>query len=697
MGVVHEAHSLSAGRRVAVKVLHRELASDMGIVGRFVQERQILERVEHDNVVRVEDLVVDLGQVGIVMEHVQGQDLKQLLAARSLEPAEALTLATQLAAGLQAIHGDGIVHRDLKPGNILVATGLGSAPVPKITDFGISHLVDRDQVVKSFAGTPSYMAPEAMVEGTVVGPTFDIYTLGLIVYELLVGERPFLVEGSMAAMLAHRDASPPSIGGVPAELASLVDRMLDKRPEGRPGAAEVVTALSGVASELDPDQRPHRVEPAARPPVRPSSPDRAERGVDSAGASETAAPNDEVATPPEPPRPPASSPDGVEPPAAPAAADANELVLRRMVHGSERPVTEFVALARRAELSRAGVPEAEHLRLSEPPRRGSTFAALAREEASRRRQEGEPARPAFDITAARSKDRSEPSSASAVPSAGLADGTRDGADRMPSEPAASSAAADPVGRGDGTEPVTVDRSGPPDDEPGAAPGGAGGSPEPGSPRETGESPTSAGTRAAGRARSGSAWSWRPDIEGRQLVLTAAAAVVALVVLGVMVIGGGDDDEWSGIELLATDVETRSTPVAGLPTGGSDGSSIASDEVGGSESNRSANEPGGRASYSEGFGSPVPSVRPSLPASATGPVVPEVVGLPAAAAEAALAELDDEHDLDLVVVLADGLIDRTFAGRVTRAQPAPGTTLSPGDVITLWVAAAPPGPDRSGGG
>ncbi|MEM7276297.1 MAG: serine/threonine-protein kinase, partial [Actinomycetota bacterium] len=161
MGVVHEA-TTREGQSLAVKILRPELSSDTKTVSRFIQERQIFSRVEHPNVVRVHDLVAEGDRLGIVMERVSGGDLRQRVEAGTLTPSQSVAIGLDIASGLQAIHDVDVIHRDLKPANILVATGPDGEPMPKISDFGISRLVNEAMTRTSTTiGTPLYMAPES--------------------------------------------------------------------------------------------------------------------------------------------------------------------------------------------------------------------------------------------------------------------------------------------------------------------------------------------------------------------------------------------------------------------------------------------------------------------------------------------------------------------------------------------------------
>ena len=256
MGVVHEADAQD-GRQLAVKFLRAELASDHKTVARFLQERQIFRKVNHPNVVRVYDLVAEGDDLAIVMERVSGGDLKQRIIDRSLDPRQSVIIAAGIAAGLQAIHGASVVHRDLKPANILLTDELS----PKISDFGISRLVTEAMTRTSATiGTPIYMAPEAADQRGAHAPA-DVYALGIMLFELLVGQPPFAEGGTFAVLRAHAMDIPPRVEGVPAGLTDLIARMLDKEPAQRPLIDEVQQSLAALAEQIDPGSRPVAVPP----------------------------------------------------------------------------------------------------------------------------------------------------------------------------------------------------------------------------------------------------------------------------------------------------------------------------------------------------------------------------------------------------------------------------------------------------
>jgi len=192
----------SRGNLYAAKILRSKLAIKPGIAQRFRMEKDLVTRVRHQNVVEVYDLVQTPEYMAIIMEYTDGGDLGELLKKRgTLLPLDAIYYCMGIAAGLSPIHHAGIVHRDLKPSNILLKRQ-GGYLVPKIADFGLARWIDPRYEIQTTkrSGTPYYMAPE-MIEGRGVSSKTDIYSLGVILYELLCGITPF--RGSGGGVLKH--------------------------------------------------------------------------------------------------------------------------------------------------------------------------------------------------------------------------------------------------------------------------------------------------------------------------------------------------------------------------------------------------------------------------------------------------------------------------------------------------------------
>jgi hypothetical protein len=242
MGEVRLGHLADGSdeRPVAVKLLRPELAGDTEQVTFFLQEARLLRGLRHPNVVRVLDLVAEGETLAIVMEYVPGGDLRRAVPFPA--GAEVVRdLLCQVADGLAAIHAAGIVHRDLKPENVLVDDGTA-----RVSDFGISHRKGSWSARRrGVVGSAGYMSPEC-AQGLPVGPEADVYALGVMMYEMLTGARPFVAGNEYAVLRAHLKSPvprPPSMAG---PWWDLVSRMLAKEPDDRPRARQVALALRGL-------------------------------------------------------------------------------------------------------------------------------------------------------------------------------------------------------------------------------------------------------------------------------------------------------------------------------------------------------------------------------------------------------------------------------------------------------------------
>jgi Protein kinase domain len=252
MGQVFRGSARDTGGVVAVKVLKPELVSDPEVVARFFQERSILTSIDHPNVVRVTDLVVEGETLGIVMDLVEGTDLRRFLRERgTLPPAEAVGMVCQLLDGLAAVHAAGIVHRDVKPENVLVDLP-EAQPRIRLTDFGVARLSYGASLTKlsSLIGTPEYMAPE-VADHDSAAPAADLYSAGIVLYELLSGRTPFAGGHPLAVLRRQVEYPPPPIPGVPGPLWVQLEALLAKDPAARPGsAAQAAGSLASLAGSL---------------------------------------------------------------------------------------------------------------------------------------------------------------------------------------------------------------------------------------------------------------------------------------------------------------------------------------------------------------------------------------------------------------------------------------------------------------
>jgi eukaryotic-like serine/threonine-protein kinase len=245
MGAVFKAHDEELNRDVALKVIRGELLSSMNVLQRFRMEVVLAQKIAHRNVVRIFDLGVVDDDRFFTMEFVEGKSLWSMLKEKGrLEPAEAAAIMTQVADGLSAAHAAGVIHRDLKPPNIMVGTD-GRVVV---MDFGIARSLENTGVTRlgDVIGTPDYMAPEH-ARGEIVDAKCDIFSLGIIFYELLLGKLPF-AQVAQVGMVKRTEIPAPSPckedPAIPAGLSRIVDQCLALDPNRRyPGAAELVADL----------------------------------------------------------------------------------------------------------------------------------------------------------------------------------------------------------------------------------------------------------------------------------------------------------------------------------------------------------------------------------------------------------------------------------------------------------------------
>jgi serine/threonine protein kinase len=263
MGSVYRANQTAMNRLVAVKILHPKLANRGDLKSRFRREAKAMSRLSHPNTVRVllygelED-----GSLYIVMEHLDGKNLNQTVRADGPMAAErALPILIQACGALEEAHRAGIVHRDLKPENIFLCTQGGIRDFAKVLDFGLAKVTEREMRPGSIIltqegmvfGTPEFMSPE-QAQGRTLTPASDIYSLAVILYELLTGKLPFDARSPLEFLQLHVAAQPIPLGerapeaSFPTGLAEVIAKALLKRPEDRyASAADFGAALKVLA------------------------------------------------------------------------------------------------------------------------------------------------------------------------------------------------------------------------------------------------------------------------------------------------------------------------------------------------------------------------------------------------------------------------------------------------------------------
>lgn len=257
MGSVFVAVQEPLGRRVALKVI-RDSRGIPAIRERFAREAQIVAQLRCPHVVTLFDFGEHEGNPYIAMELLEGDTLRARLHTGPLSLDEALSLARDLACGLRAAHELGIAHRDLKPENVVLVPDKDRTFVAKLLDFGIARLRERGDGARTepqaaltevgvVVGTPGYLAPEAAVQGSSDDPRADLYSLGIVLFEALTGEPPFMAPNPGALLLAHLTQAAPDVrtrkADVPEPVAALIGRLLEKDPARRGSAESLVGEL----------------------------------------------------------------------------------------------------------------------------------------------------------------------------------------------------------------------------------------------------------------------------------------------------------------------------------------------------------------------------------------------------------------------------------------------------------------------
>lgn len=249
MGDVYRATDLRLGRKVALKFLRRIGTGEDR--QRFFEEARAASSLDHPNICTIFDIVEEEGEIFIAMALYDGDPLDRLIARGPIEPERAIGFGIQAAHGLAAAHDSLLIHRDVKPGNLMIT----ARDTLKILDFGLSRIVGGAEDPARITGTPFYMAPEQL-RGDAVDPRTDVWALGVVLYEMLTGSRPFDGSGfaSIRAAVLHREPPPPSsiLTTLPRGLDPIVMRAIAKDPRARCESASVLASeLSSILTVLD--------------------------------------------------------------------------------------------------------------------------------------------------------------------------------------------------------------------------------------------------------------------------------------------------------------------------------------------------------------------------------------------------------------------------------------------------------------
>jgi serine/threonine-protein kinase len=278
MGCVYRATHVLMEKVVAVKVLHPALAADDKIVARFTREARAASRISHPHAINVTDFgESENGVVYLVMEYLRGRTLKDVVRSEAPLPLARVTeIVRQVSGALEAAHAESVVHRDLKSDNIMLEEAAGGGDWAKVLDFGIAKIqqsVDNADpgltAPNLIIGTPQYMSPEQCAQASDIDARSDIYSFGIILFEMFAGHVPFTGDSPTVIMMKHLQEPPPSVlderKDLPAEVGRVVARALAKRPEDRfqsfgelsdalSRAAQGATSLAAAATAVETDR-----------------------------------------------------------------------------------------------------------------------------------------------------------------------------------------------------------------------------------------------------------------------------------------------------------------------------------------------------------------------------------------------------------------------------------------------------------
>jgi len=274
MGVVFKAWEESLQRFVAIKMLGDQLTDDENLVARFLREARSVSDLNHPNVVQVFAVDTHEGRPYFAMEFVEGESLTELIrTSRRIDPRRALNLVKEVAAGLSAAHDKGVVHRDIKPDNIMLTKHGGV----KVVDFGVARIDDPNTKLTATGmavGTPNYISPEVCL-GLDVDKRSDLFSLGIVFYEMLTGDTPFSADSPLEMMTKVVKAEIPDITSLNPEIddgvRKILHHMLEKKPDYR--YQDLHEVLEDIEAYLNGDVPPHASNAESQPTMQVDLPD----------------------------------------------------------------------------------------------------------------------------------------------------------------------------------------------------------------------------------------------------------------------------------------------------------------------------------------------------------------------------------------------------------------------------------------
>ncbi|OJY23108.1 MAG: hypothetical protein BGO98_46870 [Myxococcales bacterium 68-20] len=283
MGTVYAVRHVKLDRRFAMKVLRRDLAADSDLAARFLQEAKATAAIAHPAVVAITDFgTMDDGSPYFVMELLEGETLATRIRARGpLPPATAMGIAKRIAEALEASHAANVIHRDLKPDNVFLV-GKGAAEDIRIVDFGAAKIVGGSKLTRPgiVFGTPYYMSPE-QASGEAIDARADVYSLGILLFEMVTGRVPFEADSYMGVLTKHIFEAPPPLvvpsGSEPGDLEGIVMRALQKAPAARYASMSAFARALDDATLRERTASPKNVERARQPTLKLGSMTTADR------------------------------------------------------------------------------------------------------------------------------------------------------------------------------------------------------------------------------------------------------------------------------------------------------------------------------------------------------------------------------------------------------------------------------------